>query len=199
VLVATIRSSGETYTPNWSRVYGHQENVGVACDPQIITIFTGPRPPAQAGSRTRTASAIVVMLALCLVVAAGAGLGGAASRGAAKNASVARVCKTVKVNGHRRHWVPKTRKVHGHRVVVRRHGKIVYVRVRAGTRRALRKRVCRATPAVPNVSGAGPSVAAPNPAPGGVVTPRPLAHVMVLVEENRNRSEVIRRLRHAVL
>jgi hypothetical protein len=64
-------------------------------------------------------------------------------------ASVA--CQTVIVKVKARRWVWKrlTRKVHGRRVVVRRHGKPVYVRVRARYLKAIRRRVCTATSVTP--------------------------------------------------
>jgi hypothetical protein len=139
---------------------------------------------------SRTASAVVAVLALCPAVAAASGLGLPARGSAQDNATAAaRVCKIVKVKRRATHWVRKTRRVHGHRVVVRRHGKIVYVRVHTRNRRAVRKRVCRATPAPPSATGP-----APTSPPSGAIAPQlrgSPAHVMVLVEENRNRSEVI--------
>jgi phosphatidylinositol-3-phosphatase len=97
--------------------------------------------------------------------------------GAAGSASAATTCKTVAHKVHSKHWVwrKEVRKVHGHLRVVRIHGKIVYHRVRVSYLKTEHKKVCRTTPA-------------------GTTTPAPTSpapHVMVIVEENRNRGEVI--------
>ena len=96
--------------------------------------------------------------------------------GAAGSASAAMTCKTVTHKVHAKHWVwrKEVRKVHGRLRVVRIHGKIVYVRVRVSYLRIAHRKVCTTTPAPPS---SPPPAAAP--------------HVMVIVEENRNRGEVI--------
>jgi phosphatidylinositol-3-phosphatase len=96
--------------------------------------------------------------------------------GAAGPASAATTCKTVTHKVHAKRWVwrKKVRRVHGHLTVVRTHGRIVYVRVRVSYLRIVHKKVCTPppTPPPPPPSGAAP-------------------HVMVIVEENRNRGEVV--------
>jgi len=63
-------------------------------------------------------------------------------------AAQADTCTTLTVKTPAKHWVwvKETREVHGHRVVVRRHGKIVYVRVRRSYVKVTHRQVCTATP-----------------------------------------------------
>lgn len=70
-------------------------------------------------------AATAVLAAVCCVVLADVALAGAATP-----VPAAPGCTTVIAKVPARHWVrfKLTRRVHGHRVVVRRHGKIVYVR-----------------------------------------------------------------------
>ena len=65
--------------------------------------------------------------------------------------SAATTCKTIAYKVHSKPhwiWVAKTRKVDGHTVIVRRHGKIVYVHVRVSYV-VKHKKVCATTPSTP--------------------------------------------------
>ena len=90
--------------------------------------------------RAKLAARVLAALALYPAPVAGPALavlaGGANSQ---NTASAAADCHTVVVKLHHKHWVwvKKRGKIHGNRAVVRRHGKIVYVRVH---RRYLRAR-----------------------------------------------------------
>ena len=91
-------------------------------------------------------------LALCVALAAGSDSAVEATGTNVQNSVLAaEACKTVIVKVHRKHWlrVRKTRKVHGHRVVVRLHGKIVYVHVYANYLKTERRRVCTAQTLAP--------------------------------------------------
>jgi Phosphoesterase family len=55
-------------------------------------------------------------------------------------------------------WIPERRKVHGHRVVVRRHGRIVYRRARVWRIRAVVQVRCSAAPSVGLPTGPLPSL-----------------------------------------
>ncbi len=86
----------------------------------------------------------------------------------------------VKVHAKRWAWVRKTRRVHGHRVVVRRHGKTVYLHVRVEFLTHKSQRVCRAalpgpapeTPTAPS-SEASSSLSPPPPPPAVGPPPSP--------------------------
>jgi hypothetical protein len=54
VLIATVRRSGETHTPDSGRAYRHQEKFGVAGDARIIPIFISPCGPAARAQGLRT-------------------------------------------------------------------------------------------------------------------------------------------------
>ncbi len=99
--------------------------------------------------------------------------------GAAGSASGATTCKTVTQKVHAKHrvWRKEVRRVHGRLKVVRIHGKIVYVRVRVSYLRIVHRKVCTTTSARPL-----------SPPPPATAT---APHVMLIVEENRNRGEVI--------
>lgn len=102
----------------------------------------------------------------------------------ASNAPVA--CKRVVLKVHAKHWIwiRKTRRIHGHRVVVRRHGKIVYVHVRRGYLKHKIQQTCQgpapiggtqALSAIPLAAMQSPlapeAVVAPPLPPEGVVAP----------------------------
>jgi uncharacterized membrane protein len=122
----------------------------------------------------RVGPSLAAMMCRSLTVAAVA-LGVLVGAG---SASAAPTCKTVAHKIHAKRWVRRkeVRKVHGHLRVVRIHGKIVYVRVRVSYLKTEHKKVCSTT-------HAGTTTPAPPPAAA--------PHVMVIIEENRNRGEVI--------
>src|SRR5207245_2564792 len=74
-------------------------------------------------------------------------------------------------------------KIHGRLVVVRRHGRIVHVRIRVRYRKSVRKRICEATPVAPvapitpasGVAPFGPVISAPSEVV--VVAPRPPVNI----------------------
>jgi hypothetical protein len=72
------------------------------------------------------------------------------------------VCRPVIVKAHAKRWVwvRKTQRIHGHRVVVRRHGKVVYTRVRRGYLKHKTQQICQ-----PAVAAQG-ALAQGSPSPG---------------------------------
>jgi len=120
----------------------------------------------------------LVALACCAALVGGSSSAALATGGSsASTAFAAQACQTIIVKVHAKHWVwlKETRKVHGHRVFVRRHGKIVLVHVRVSYLKAESKQVCPPpalailTPPSP-VAPPPPAPAAPPPAPPEVVT-----------------------------
>jgi hypothetical protein len=112
-----------------------------------------------------SAAKVIAALMLCAAFAAGSESTVVADGTNAQNiSSVIQDCRTIIVKIHARHWVwvRKIRKVHGRRVVVRRHGKIVHVHVRVSYLKAEPKRVCTATTLAPTPAS---QVAAFGPAP----------------------------------
>jgi hypothetical protein len=106
-------------------------------------------------------AAVVLGSAGCLAAAAAAAP--ASAQGAV---APAQECHTVKVKRRVKRWVwvPKTFKRHGHRAVVRAHGKIVYVHVRVWRKRTRTRFLC--TPSSSEL------VAAPAPlAPAAALVP----------------------------
>jgi DNA-binding beta-propeller fold protein YncE len=94
------------------------------------------------------------------------------------------VCRAVivKVHAKRWVWVKKTRRIHGHRIVVRRHGKVVYSRVRRGYLRHKTQQICQAAASAPGTLVPGtPSLLPPSVAGLPIVTqsPAPVASAAV--------------------
>src|ERR1700676_1764907 len=84
--------------------------------------------------KAQLAADVLAALALYAALAGGTAPAPlAASTSSQDTAWAAQACETVIIKVHAKHWVwvRETRKIHGHRVVVRRHGKIVYLRVHA--------------------------------------------------------------------
>src|SRR3954469_6810870 len=117
--------------------------------------------------RQRASFALVAAFALSAALSPSASAttssaGPTAGTAASQQCHVVRVSKRVR----RWAWVPKKRRVHGHRVVVRRHGRIVYIRARVWRRRTLKRVVCTTVPAftLPPSSLAPPAPGAPRAA-----------------------------------
>src|SRR5436190_12687856 len=93
-----------------------------------------------------------LVLGLALAASPGAATAAAASAGAPLPASAppGLPCHTVTERKRVRRWarVKKKRRIHGRRVVVRRHGKIVYVRARVWRRRTVTRAICAPAPAL---------------------------------------------------
>jgi hypothetical protein len=123
-----------------------------------------------AGKRTSWSLPCLALLLGAMLMALS--LSQSATTDAATASSPPAVCHTVIVKVHARHWVwtKKTHRIHGHRVLARRHGKIVYVRVRVGYTRHKATRVCTGV-----VSVLGSSASATPSAPPLAPTPSPLA------------------------
>src|SRR4051812_19981308 len=119
--------------------------------------------------RQRASFALVAAFALSAALSPSASAttssaGPTAGTAASQQCHVLRVSKRVR----RWAWVPKKRRVHGHRVVVRRHGRIVYIRARVWRKRTLKRVVCTTVPAFT----LAPSPLAP-PAPGAALPAAP--------------------------
>ena len=108
--------------------------------------------------------ALIGAFALLLVQAQGSGAA-AARLSHRSDALASEHCQIVKAKKRVRRWawVPKVRRVHGHRIVIRRHGKVVYVHVRVWRTRTMVRVVC----------GSAPALAVP-PAPQSALVPPPL-------------------------
>src|SRR5438128_2313651 len=108
--------------------------------------------------------ALIGAFALLLVQAQGSGAA-AARLSHRSDALASENCQIVKAKKRVRRWawVPKVRRVHGHRIVIRRHGKVVYVHVRVWRTRTMVRVVC----------GSAPALAVP-PAPQSALVPPPL-------------------------
>jgi hypothetical protein len=132
-----------------------------------------PGAPTRFGlGKTRLAAQVIATFALYAALAAGSDCAVQAARTDSENTAVAaQICETVIVKVHARHWVwvREVRKIHGHRVVVRRHGKVVYVRLHASYLKAKRQRVCTATTLAP-MAPASP-VLPPSPVVGVALAP----------------------------
>jgi hypothetical protein len=102
--------------------------------------------------RTMSAAHVVGAFALAAALAAGSGsidlAHGQSARGISSAVQNCHIV-IVKVRAKRWVWVRKTRKIHGRLVVVRRHGRIVHVRIRVRYRKSQPKRICEATPVAP--------------------------------------------------
>ncbi|HME04313.1 MAG TPA: hypothetical protein VKG38_14925, partial [Solirubrobacteraceae bacterium] len=124
-----------------------------------------PGAPTKFGlGKTRLAAQVIATLALYAALAAGSDCAVQAARTDSENTPVAaQICETVIVKVHARHWVwvREVRKIHGHRVVVRRHGKVVYVRLHATYLKAKPQQVCTATTPAPMAPA--PPVPPPSP------------------------------------
>src|SRR5439155_21917756 len=121
--------------------------------------------------RTTSAARIVGAFALGAALAAGSGPVDVAHADSARGVSSAvQSCHTVivKVRAKRWVWVRKTRKIHGRRVVVRRHGRIVHVRIRVSYRKSVRRRICAPVAPVAPITPAsgvapfGPAISPPS-------------------------------------
>jgi hypothetical protein len=128
------------------------------------------------GRRLKVNMPLVSLAALLLGCALIAGFNSAAradGTGTASAMSPGQVCTIVIVKVRARHWVwlKETRKIHGHRVFVRRHGKVVLVHVRVSYLRAEPTQVCTVTPlaALTPPSPVTPSAPASSP-PAEVLT-----------------------------
>lgn len=104
-------------------------------------------------------------------------------------------CTTVTVKVPVRHWVrvKLTRKVHGHRVVVRRHGKVVYVRAYVRYLKNEVRKTCLPLPVAPiaPVSPVSPAaVAVVTPAAGGSPPVTEVPPVVTEVPANTARPTV---------
>src|SRR2546421_5232285 len=102
--------------------------------------------------KTMSAAHVVGAFALGAALAAGSGsVDIAHGQSAPGVSSAAQSCHIVIVKHRAKRWVwvRKTRKVHGRRVVVRRHGRIVHVRIRVRYWKFERRRICEATPVAP--------------------------------------------------
>src|SRR5436190_23931152 len=99
--------------------------------------------------RQRASFALVAAFALGAALPPSAGAA-TSSVGPTAGTATSQQCHTVRVSKRVRRWawVPKKRRVHGHRVVVRRHGRIVYIRARVWLKRTLKRIVCRTVSAV---------------------------------------------------
>jgi|GEM_PF-1576564 len=115
----------------------------------------------------------LVALAFCAALAGGSTSALADGGRSASTAFAAQACESVIVKVHATHWVwvKETRKVHGHRVFVRRHGKIVRVHVRVSYLKAEPKQVC--APPTPAVLTPASPVAAVAVAPSAPTSPAP--------------------------
>src|SRR5207302_6736768 len=112
----------------------------------------------------KATAALLGALALSLSAGAGHSLAGARPELAA--GSPGQQCQTVKVKKRVRRWVwvPQTRTVHGRRLVVGMHGKVVYVRARVWRTKTVAQLAC--TPAAPvPVPASPPALLACTPAP----------------------------------
>jgi hypothetical protein len=102
--------------------------------------------------KARLVAQVIATLALYAVLVAGSDCAVVAARTNSENTAVAaHICETVIVRVRATHWVwvREVRRIHGHRVVVRRHGKIVYVRLHASYLKAKPQKVCTATTLAP--------------------------------------------------
>jgi DNA-binding beta-propeller fold protein YncE len=136
---------------------------------------------------------------LVLVAALGAGSGSTIQAAGGQSGAVSSAppgCTTVTVKVHARHWVRvKLRhKVRGRRLLVIRHGKVVYIRVRVRYLKLERQQVCSAVTPAPMASRSPIAPSAPAPAtevltlppaggplpPGG---PSTVAHLEYVVQD----------------
>jgi hypothetical protein len=116
----------------------------------------------------KAAVALLGALASCQAMAAGQGLAAADTSPTLAAPIIGQQCRTVMVKKRVRRWVTvaRTRKVHGHRIVVRVRGKVVHRRVRVWRAKTVAQVAC--TPAIaaspPAASLSPPAAFTPEPA-----------------------------------
>jgi hypothetical protein len=134
----------------------------------------------QGGSMRRRLKVDTAMSGLAALMLGGALVSGSNSAaradgaGTANAASAGQMCASVIVKVRAKHWVwvKETRKIHGRRAFVRRHGKMVFVHVRVSYLKTEHEQLCTATPlaGLTPPSPVTPSAPVGSP-PAEVVTP----------------------------